>query len=958
MNTIEFIKNDFLISDFIAKGSSGRRNMIQNVEGGYYYDLYSTSVANHSYVINTDLLTQVTEFRAQFYTRRVGPTDSSSLGVLLDFPSGGFIVFDKNFEDPFKMNVFVSSTGVYPSSKIASSDSYSCVKKFPNFELNSWNNIVFKISNSNSNSKIVTFILNGVIIFEGSVDFKDLSSEKFNIGIHNYNNDIMNTNITLIGDDSSPVVNNKTDFQYWRISNIKNRRSDQTYRSVGNLLFTAKTGESSDNPAYGFSESSYSQETLPGNAFDGLNSTYTLSSSLGESWWVGYKFPNPVELKSIGVSMRYDMKGIVDGSNDNSLGQDWVSFQVEGSETGNDWNYVYACYNPKIFKNDTSVHRYIPENFKISAKWWRIKNIETRYKQYYRSVNEIYFYDNDKKEIPITDLSKAFALSYYSEESSPSKAFDRSESDLAHIADGRGSQHSYDWYIGYEFDIPQSPESLGIKLRSDLPPNLGREWQTADIEYSYNGVDWFLAGVIKPYILPENSDLNITPIEFATSASQLSYTPIVKDPSDKKYKFWRCSNIKTEPSEEKAILNNSIAKLDFKNTENLKISSIYNSFSSSNERLGSSGYLRTSEFAFDENPETHAHSRTAIDSAENYTIGCMFDTPVEVTSLGIQARHDLNTIWGETWQSCTVEKSENGFDWHPTAYCIFNTPKAYTGYLESELFSLDSLGPKYKFWRVINPFYRNLKNTLEFSLWELRFNTLTGEISNNPSKAFSNSSWSTSYLPKNAFDTNTSTGVYPEKDFQEPYYIGYEFNTPQYVNSLYILLRRDNALLNEYLLFIEVQASEDGVTWVSQGYSNLDTLSDSLFCLSYIEPYKLIDKLSVSSLEYFTSVSFKELEFKPFGSTLIDTNNISINIYNKDNDGTISGEVTELDIPVIREVGLYDRATRQLIAITWSDEKGQYKFTGIDSTRKYYVHAIDSNDFYNAVTQDMIEPLI
>lgn len=756
------------------------------------------------------------------------------------------------------------------------------------------------------------------------------------------------------------------EFEYWRVSNIKNRDTNQTYRSVGNLIFKAKTGEVSDNPAYGFSESHFDSDSLPGNAFDGLNTTYTLSSSLegglnseehGKSWWIGYKFSNPVELESIDISMRFDMEGVVDNITDNSLGQEWTYFQVEASEDGVTWYYMYYCYNPKIFKNDSHTHSYkISDGTGIFARWWRVSNIETLASEV-RSAATLLF--NNNLDIQSTDITKCFSESFSSASYPVEKAFDNDSSTYTRSrAFSSYEEGLKNYYIGYVFEKPVQVLSISVQMQTTLSTNVNREWQTAFVEYSLDGTSWKYYGLIEPKIPKLDSTLkeNI-PVKSNYFSSSLEYSPS-KTSSDSTFKFWRCSNIKTEPSEESAILNNSIAKLDFKNTENLKISSIYNTFSSSNERLGSSGYLRTSEFAFDENPETHAHSRTAIDSAENYTIGCMFDTPVEVTSLGIQARHDLTEVWGENWQSCTIDKSENGFDWYPTAYCIFNTPRAYTGYLESELFSLNSLGPKYKFWRVINPFYSNLKNTLEFSLWELRFNTLTGEISNIPSKAFSNSSWSTSYLPENAFDTNTSTGVYPEKDFQEPYYIGYEFNSPQYVNSLYILFRRDSSLLNEYLLFIEVQASEDGVTWVSQGYSNLDTLTESFFCLSYIEPYNLIDKLTTSSLEPFNSISFKELEFKPFGSTLIDTNNISINIYTKDNDGTISGEVTELDIPVIREVGLYDRATRQLIAVTWSDEKGQYKFTGLDSTRKYYVHAIDSNDFYNAVTQDMIEPLI
>lgn len=183
--------------------------------------------------------------------------------------------------------------------------------------------------------------------------------------------------------------------------------------------------------------------------------------------------------------------------------------------------------------------------------------------------------------------------------------------------------------------------------------------------------------------------------------------------------------------------------------------------------------------------------------------------------------------------------------------------------------------------------------------------------------------------------------------------IFYEFSSPQYVNSVYI------SSLSP-ILYCSLYSSSDNENWFFKGYLNFShfyKFSDLFQYSSFIFEENFLQKLSFKDfLKGSKNLSFKsknEFTFEP-----LCLNNISINIYNKDNDGTISGEVTELDIPVIREVGLYDRATRQLIAITWSDEKGQYKFTGIDSTRKYYVHAIDSNDFYNAVTQDMIEPLI
>lgn len=750
----------------------------------------------------------------------------------------------------------------------------------------------------------------------------------------------------------------KTIYPYWRISNIEKRLNTDPYRSVGNIVFHTKDGLVSNDPSKTISESSFSEETDASKAFDGLDNTYSLSGNLpdgtstiehGEDWWIGYNFEKSVEINSIDISMRYDMEGEVDNITDNSLGQEWTSFQVDGSDNGIDWDFVYTCPEPKIFKNDNSLHSY-KLNIEDSSKSdrWRVTNITNLQS----SPNDTHYYIT-VEELSLNSDDSINVIKVSSNSNSPHRVENILLKNSRSLYENDWQNRSILPYIEFQFEAEVEIQSVDLKMRYDMNPAWYQEWQTADLFYFKND-RWILYGNITPKI----SHMNLAPIEGVPvnkfSDSKLVYQKPTN--TDNKYKFWRCSNIKTEPSEEIAILNNSIAKLDFKNTENLKISSIYNTFSSSNERLGSSGYLRTSEFAFDENPETHAHSRTATDSAENYTIGCMFDTPVEVTSLGIQARHDLRTVWGENWQYCTVDKSENGFDWYPTAYCIFNTPKAYTGYLESPLYSLDTLGPKYKFWRVINPFYRNLKNTLEFSLWELRFNTLTGEISNNPSKAFSNSSWSTSYLPKNAFDTNTSTGVYPEKDFQEPYYIGYEFNTPQYVNSLYILLRRDNALLNEYLLFIEVQASEDGVTWVSQGYSNLGTLSDSLFCLSYIESYNLIDKLSFSSLDSFNSVSFKEA-LLTFSSKYLDPEITNLNIYNPNSNGVVKGQVLELNVPVIREVAIYDRRTRQLIAITWSNEEGFYEFKNLNSNKTYYVHAIDSNKIYNAVTKDMLEPL-
>ena len=109
-----------------------------------------------------------------------------------------------------------------------------------------------------------------------------------------------------------------------------------------------------------------------------------------------------------------------------------------------------------------------------------------------------------------------------------------------------------------------------------------------------------------------------------------------------------------------------------------------------------------------------------------------------------------------------------------------------------------------------------------------------------------------------------------------------------------------------------------------------------------------------NSLKTIKLNKHKKVKFEP---KCLNSNNKYLNLYNPDSVGIVKGQVLELDSPVIREVAIYDRRTRQLIAITWSNEEGFYEFKNLNSSKTYYVHAIDSNKIYNAVTKDMLEPL-
>lgn len=58
------------------------------------------------------------------------------------------------------------------------------------------------------------------------------------------------------------------------------------------------------------------------------------------------------------------------------------------------------------------------------------------------------------------------------------------------------------------------------------------------------------------------------------------------------------------------------------------------------------------------------------------------------------------------------------------------------------------------------------------------------------------------------------------------------------------------------------------------------------------------------------------------------------------------------DIPVSCKVVLIDHSSMRIIAITWSDVNGYYKFANLDPSRKYDVIAYDHTHTYGAVIID------
>lgn len=800
-------------------------------------------------------------------------------------------------------------------------------------------NSTFEIEVLNGN---VLFKLNGVTKLSISNPF---SSYRFGLFIYE-------GVVASFSNLNATSLKGKTSFNYWRISNIKNRGSDQTYKSVGNLLFKTKTGEESTNPSQAISESNYSPETSAAKAFDKQGTTYSLSQSSSENtWWIGYRFDTSVEISSLEITMRHDMNGVIDNITDNSLGQEWDSFQIDGSEDGITWEYVYSCYETKIFKNDTSVHRYDLETFKTTAKWWRISNIRNRLEyspNYGQSVAELKFIT---KENVLSDNQKsAFSNGSFVDINSTidtykaAKAFDGDINTFAASPQQNPNEPLF-WNIGYKFEQPVEVTGVSIRPRQDMVISYGQEWQTADLEYSFNGTVWFFYGKINPKVTSMDLSLKENIPVIPANSKILTYT--TPQNTDNRYKFWRCSNINTLPSYVNSSFDISGSILKFINTENLNLANKENSFSTSSAiaEIGKG----TPSNGFDNNPLTWFHSQypeglnNILKNYENYSIGCMFEEPVEVVKIGYKPRPDMDINWGQEWQTCNIEYSPNGFDWFQKGYCDFNIKRLSSEYVVKDIQPTDAL-ESFQHWRVSKVFNQGSAIYPQFtgynqgfSGWELRFNTLTGERSNDSSRGYSNGSWDASWTPDRAFDGNIQSnagGFHQKKDNDSQFYIAYKFNTPQHVNSISILPRRDSDLPHQSWLLAHIEASHDGIDWEFRGYANLNCGSNTRFYTARLEDLSLFDSLNSSDL----TSTIKNLD-----------------IYNPESNGIYRGQVLEVNEPVVKQVALYERNTRRLVAIVWSDSEGFYEFKNLNQNKTYYVHAIDNNKIYNAVTKDMLD---
>lgn len=163
-------------------------------------------------------------------------------------------------------------------------------------------------------------------------------------------------------------------------------------------------------------------------------------------------------------------------------------------------------------------------------RYWRLTNITTRLASHNdgsRVVVEVGFSTLSGKTS--NETGKGFTNSNIAG-SNADAAFDGNLNTIVHSAylghpDYNASVVGLNWYIGYRFDEPQEVTAVSMQMRQDMQPQWGQEWQTADLEYSDNDIDWYKYTTIEPRIPSVLLSLVTVPV-VALSTLNVNISPI------------------------------------------------------------------------------------------------------------------------------------------------------------------------------------------------------------------------------------------------------------------------------------------------------------------------------------------------------------------------------------------------------------------------------------------------
>ena len=249
----------------------------------------------------------------------------------------------------------------------------------------------------------------------------------------------------------------------------------------------------------------------------------------------------------------------------------------------------------------------------------------------------------------------------------------------------------------------------------------------------------------------------------------------------------------------------------------------------------------------------------------------------------------------------------------------------------------------HRYWRLTNIATRLAShNDGSRVVVEVGFSTLSGKLSNEKGKGFTNSNIAASNVDA-AFDGDPNTLIHSTYLGQAGYspdiagtnwYIGYRFDEPQEVTAVSMQMRQDmQPDWGQEWQTGDLQYSDNGADWYK-----------------YITIEPRIPSMGLS-LVTFPVIALGALKINKQGATRY------INAYSFDESGSFSGLVTqgksgEPKLPLKAEVLLYDRMTNRLLQRTWSSDLGAYSFSGLDAGREYYAVTLHPSRTYNAAIQD------
>lgn len=127
----------------------------------------------------------------------------------------------------------------------------------------------------------------------------------------------------------------------------------------------------------------------------------------------------------------------------------------------------------------------------------------------------------------------------------------------------------------------------------------------------------------------------------------------------------------------------------------------------------------------------------------------------------------------------------------------------------------------FRYWRVSKIVIRVYTLDIEGHAAELRFNTVSGIESNDPSRGISANQLNDKYIASNAFDNNPNTMAFnaykSDGGGLQTWWIGYEFAEPQVVRSVSVQMRRDRSDTGLEWQTADIECSDDGINWVKYG---------------------------------------------------------------------------------------------------------------------------------------------